>query len=159
MRWTLCLLLLLVGCVDHSETANKFNSTRTVDVSVKEKKVRVLYFYADWCEPCRRMKLSWADKEVKKTLEKYVDPAPKKLDVDQPDGMKEARRYNITAIPAVVITDLKGTKLKKSEGYLTAKELNKLLSDYYSGVFLATHCLDSKNCNHSGSLCKLLSFW
>lgn len=66
-------------------------------------KQAVLYFYADWCGPCRRFRQSLADAQVAEALRPAV---LLKLAVDKYPAL--AARYAVTAIPAFLKTDAAG---------------------------------------------------
>lgn len=59
----------------------------------------LIYFTADWCGPCKRMKrTTWSDDTVARALENYV---PVKIDVDR-DSLTAAQ-FGVQQIPAVAV--------------------------------------------------------
>lgn len=55
-------------------------------------KNEVLKFYADWCQPCKRMAL----------VVEEVFPEVTEIDIDTPEGLKLTATYGIRGIPALV---------------------------------------------------------
>lgn len=66
-------------------------------------KQAILYFYADWCGPCRRFRQSLADGQVANALQPAVLI---KLNVDKYPEL--AAQYAVTAIPAFLKADAAG---------------------------------------------------
>lgn len=75
-----------------------------------------VYFTADWCAPCHRLKATtWADERVERALDRYV---PTRVDVTlQPEL---AMRYDAQFLPKYIVLDLEGNVVKSGEGYLDA---------------------------------------
>jgi thioredoxin 1 len=84
----------------------------------------LLYFTADWCGPCQQMRrTTWADARVKSALDAYV---PVKIDVDRlPDV---ARRYDVKAIPRLVLLDRAGNAVASREGLVEAHAMIEWLN-------------------------------
>jgi thiol:disulfide interchange protein len=115
---TLCSLLLgasvLFGChpaatappvqlaeyqgADNEEALAAFTRQRAT-----RPKQAILYFYADWCGPCRRFRQSLADDQVAHALQPAVLI---KLNVDKYPAL--AAQYAVTAIPAFLKVDAAG---------------------------------------------------
>jgi thioredoxin 1 len=56
--------------------------------------MKMIYrFTANWCNPCKR---------VSQELERYGITLPT-YDIDSPEGMELAKRYNVRSIPTIVI--------------------------------------------------------
>lgn len=69
----------------------------------KQDKVAIIYFYADWCGPCKRFKKSFKSDLVKEALANAVFI---KIDVDE-DVEKQAvhENYGINVIPTFIKTN------------------------------------------------------
>ncbi len=82
-----------------------------------------LFFHADWCNWCKKMKeKTFADPAVKKALSSYI--------VYHADGDKEKplfSKYGLKGIPAYFIVDSKEKIKKTGSGYKDAKSFIKWL--------------------------------
>jgi len=73
----------------------------------------MLYFTADWCEPCKRMKrTTWADPAVRDALAGHV---PIRIDIDKSPAM--AKRFGVNSVPRLIILDDAGEPLSIRTGY------------------------------------------
>ena len=82
--------------------------------------MKVLKFYATWCEPC-------------KALSKIIEGAKDKIklpiqEVDIEQDMDLAVKYGIRGVPALVIVDENGTEIKRQSGMLMEDKLLEFLS-------------------------------
>lgn len=91
-------------------------------VAAKNDKLIFMDAYADWCGPCKMLsKRTFPDKELGAFFNKnYVNI---KLDVDQPEGKKIAREYEVNGIPALFFLKADGSVVKKAVGFLNADQL------------------------------------
>ena len=72
----------------------------------------LLYFTADWCGPCHQMsRTTWADARVNAALDAYV---PVKVDVDASPDL--AKRFDVSAVPRLVLLDPAGNAVASREG-------------------------------------------
>jgi thiol:disulfide interchange protein len=70
--------------------------------------------YADWCGPCVTLgEQYFTSDEMYPILSRFV---LLRLDVDNPSQASYARRYNVSAIPCVVITEADGTEIDRIVG-------------------------------------------
>ena len=70
--------------------------------------------YADWCGPCVTLgKEYFTNEEMHPVLSSFV---LLRLDVDSPEGSSYATRYNVSAIPCIVIAEADGTEIDRIVG-------------------------------------------
>ncbi len=83
-------------------------------------------FSADWCPPCVAMKHdTWPDAEVRALVSRsYV---PVLVDPDRDASVSD--RYDISAIPAILILDASGQVVARS-GYLPASGMKRFLTEH-----------------------------
>tara|TARA_R110002020_G_scaffold442723_1_gene653892 strand:- start:777 stop:1127 length:351 start_codon:yes stop_codon:yes gene_type:complete len=87
----------------------------------QEDKVKILYFCADWCGPCQKLKQLFKDKDVEKELEKYD------FNIYDYDSNKElAKKYGVTRIPSMIFERDKET-IDKVTGYKNKSSLLEIL--------------------------------
>lgn len=92
----------------YAEGQDKSLATILKDVKA-DNKVPILYFFADWCGPCRRYKKSLSNKRLKESLSNAVLI---KIDVDvDDDGI--ATNYEIREIPTFIKVKEDGTTLAR----------------------------------------------
>ena len=90
-------------------------------------KLMLIDMYADWCGPCVTLgEQYFTSEEMHPVLSNFV---LLRLDVDNPQVATYAQRYNVSAIPCVVITEADGTEIDRIVGttptigqYVTALE-------------------------------------
>lgn len=79
----------------------------------------LLYFTADWCGPCQKMKqTTWSDPQVTDVLRAYV---PVKIDVDAKGDV--ARRFGVRSIPRVQLMTPDGKPGQARSGYVTSADM------------------------------------
>lgn len=78
-------------------------------------KPMLLYFTADWCPPCRRMKRDiWPDPSVQAALAEHVVMVT--LDVDTESGRSLGNRYQVASIPTMMVVNPEGELLSDAQG-------------------------------------------
>ena len=81
--------------------------------------MRVLYFTAKWCGPCKAMK---------PIIEKFMETNPgviNKIDVDE--DLDAILEYKISSIPTFVVFNAEGDEVNRHSGALNEASLNQLV--------------------------------
>lgn len=88
--------------------------------SARDGKPILLYFTADWCPPCKKMKSStWVDSKVAGVIRTAYIPVM--IDVDQQQAASQA--YGVSGIPRVEVLSANGDRRLVTEGYLAPGEM------------------------------------
>lgn len=89
----------------------------------QENKEIILFFTADWCDNCTRMKNeTLASSKVKESLDKYIY-----LEVNTDSSKELVQKYQIQGIPSYFKIDSNENKLNSGEGFISeSKFLNWL---------------------------------
>ena len=95
------------------------NGTEQLEELIWEnnKKVVVLYFGAEWCEPCKKLKEKLKTDEA---IELMPDLVIGHLDIDSKENESLCEMYKISAIPVQIFVSLKGPQIiekKRIIGY------------------------------------------
>ena len=97
-----------------------------------EKKIIVIYFGAEWCGPCQKLKEKISSSEAKEIMPDLVVAY---LDMDQNENESISETYTVKSLPTQIFVSLKGTQIveqKRIRGYdwtnflLAYKELDML---------------------------------
>ena len=85
-----------------------------------------VYFYADWCKPCKRLSAyTFSDPSIIDFSDTQL--LAYKVDVDQFSGMDIAERFSVGEYPTILLFNANGQLKDKLEGFMTANVfLNKL---------------------------------
>lgn len=91
----------------------------------KENKMIFLDAYASWCGPCKMMKLNtFTNKSVGKFYNSnFINVA---IDMEKPDGLALAEKYNIEAYPSLLFIFADGVLLGKEVGYQRPNEFIRI---------------------------------
>lgn len=93
--------------------------------AINSQKYVLVDFWAEWCGPCRMIAPN-LDKISGEMSDKL---AFTKVDVDQEGGRSLAQRYQIDAIPCLILF-ADGQEVSRSVGYSETDELREWLSKY-----------------------------
>ena len=97
---------------DDAEGVENQNDNNATDAPAG--KIVVLDFFATWCGPCKAMA-----PDMEKMEKKYAGKIEfRKIDVDKEQELAE--KYNITAVPTIVVLSPDGKILDSTEGGQTA---------------------------------------
>jgi thiol-disulfide isomerase/thioredoxin len=89
----------------------------------QQDQVRVIYFGAEWCDPCKIMRKTFEQKEIKSELDKLLF---RKYDIDI--DIKESEKWAIKSVPTIITIDKNG-KIKRYTGLLKKEQLSSILSE------------------------------
>ena len=80
--------------------------------------MRILKFYADWCQPC---------KALSATIEKYYtgDVPIENINID--NDRDTALTYGIRSVPTCILLDENNTELRRKGGMMMIDEFEKFI--------------------------------
>lgn len=105
------------------EQAQRINDPSTPEPEEAVQRLTVMDFSATWCGPCKGFAPIFHE-----VAEEYKDQADfRTIDIDQERDMAE--KYNIQAVPTIVILDANGKELKRVEGAMTKRDLIGLIKE------------------------------
>lgn len=94
----------------------------------KEKKMKMLYFYTDWCGWCKKMeKEAFTDKELTGFLDKFI-----KVKINGDKDKQTTQKFAVTGYPTLVFTDHEGKVIEKIVGFLPVKSLREKIKTVLS---------------------------
>ena len=137
-------LFILANCLNAQVWIKNFEQATSMALS--ENKLILIDFYADWCEPCKKMdRETWAKPEVIKEMSRVITV---KIDIDQNKSL--AMQYGIKAIPAVFVVDAYGNEILESTGMQSEQAITRILTSLPENTGNLNTCLkkledDSKN--------------
>lgn len=89
----------------------------------------LLKFEAQWCEPCQQLRQELSKPEFDQVAQRFIRV---RIDVDRDPQIAE--QFNISAIPALVVTDSRGHVLDKKTGMLTVDQCVQWLRNIEMGI-------------------------
>jgi len=126
------ILLALTSCA--SKSASDLTWLSSIEEGVTKARARgtkilVLFTNPARCPPCRMMvENTFPDSEVQAVLKSFVLVKP---DItDQAQGTLSAQKYNVRAIPTIVILDSNGRQIGRAVGYMPPKAFISELSKF-----------------------------
>lgn len=126
--------------------------TQAKKTTIGTNKLILVYFYADWCGPCKSMQIeSWSKQDIKEATSNYVFV---KIDTDEYRNIAED--YEIQGIPYIFVLDPNGEVVFKNIGYLSRIELMDIFKKYAMNLkYLQTSYLINYKNETIGSLIRL----
>jgi len=84
-----------------------------------------VYFEADWCSWCKKMKSeTLSNSGVQEIMKNYI-----LVQVDTDQDQETTRKFGVRALPSYVITNCNETKLKNGEGFKSASDFAPWLNN------------------------------
>ena len=121
---TLLIMTLTVPSASYAEVINWQPYEKGIAMAEEQGKKIFLYFHADWCTYCKKMKEStFQDISVVKYLsDNFISIA-----VDSDKEKKIASFYGVRGLPTLWLLKQNSTKLSSLPGYVDAKRLINIL--------------------------------
>lgn len=120
------MLVLTLGTNVANATHWMTNFKKAKKYAIATNRLVLVDFWATWCGPCKKMDAdTWSKTEVKELMKSYV---PVKIDIDINKAI--ARKYNVNAIPSVLIVDGNGEIVYQSKGYMSKQQVMSLLKKF-----------------------------
>lgn len=94
-----------------------------MDSNEDEEMIKITYFTADWCKPCKVLKPIMAEVAKLGTVTVVV------IDVDKEPGI--AARYNVQGLPTLVFEDAKGIIARLTGNKFGANEIYNQIAVCY----------------------------
>lgn len=79
--------------------------------------MKLLKFYAEWCQPCKMLSRVMEDMDVGMPVEN--------IDIDK--DMDTAIKYGVRGVPMLVVVDDEGKEVKRKSGYMNETVLQDFL--------------------------------
>lgn len=84
--------------------------------------MKILKFYADWCQPCKMLT------PILKDLLEGTNIELEEISIDNNQDM--IKKYNIRSIPYMVMLDDSGEQVRNLIGYSPTEDYNRLLKEF-----------------------------
>lgn len=125
----LFILLLFFSCTlpdadkIHSEVIFETTDYQTaIDKAAQLNKPVMLHFYANWCQPCKKMrKKTFNNKELAELLNKYFVNI--KLNIDTKEGRVQSAKFNVQGFPVVILLTPTGEVVYQHTGFQKASTI------------------------------------
>lgn len=148
MKKIILLIFVLIFQNSHAQWMNSFEDAQKI--ALVSNKLMLVDFTANWCKPCREMeKYSWTNSEVQLLMEDFVCV---KIDVDI--DKSTSTKYNVNAIPRILIVDGNGKIFFSDVDLFPAIHLKIILNKYsLSTEFIGMDLINQyKNSNYSNAI-------
>ena len=105
------------------ETVSAQSYVEAIIAAKAQNKPIFLYFSANWCAPCKKMRLETIQNEkVKKVFKQFIV-----LTLDYDEKKKLADQFSVKELPAYFVLDDNGKVLQKAVGYKTTAAFKEWL--------------------------------
>lgn len=109
------ILIMVIGLLIITAGEEKKDPVElALEKAAEEEKLVLLYFTADWCPPCQKMKKEVLPEEaVQKSLKEHY--AFVMIDTDK--NPERGRKYSIRGIPSMIVLDANGKEVSRFSGF------------------------------------------
>lgn len=121
----LLFLLVFVGVALSQVFFEKLRFDQALQKARRESKTIFIYFYTDWCAPCKQLDtIVFTEPEIRDLLNTHH--VNLKVNAEKGDGIKLNKKYNTDGYPTFVFIDTTGALLgeihgtRSNEGYFIA---------------------------------------
>jgi thioredoxin-related protein len=110
--------------ITESDTIGWKGYTPGMAMAGKENKSVFLYFHAEWCTYCKKLKqTTFQDQQIKAYLEDNFISI--QVDTDKEEAL--AREWKVKGLPTLWFLEFDGTRISSIPGYLDATQLLQIL--------------------------------
>lgn len=81
--------------------------------------MKVLKFYAEWCQPC---------KQLSKVFDNVTDLGAEVVGIDIDEDYAVSTRYAIRGVPTCVVVDADGNELRRKVGMMSEADLRSFIT-------------------------------
>ncbi len=133
IKYALGIMLILAGAYflvpafKALSSKKNVNYTALLNESLKENKIVIVDFKADWCAACKELELNtFSDPEIKSFLDKNIFIAID-VTITNDDTNELLQKYDVVGLPHVMFFDKNGNLLPELtiSSYITAEEMFK----------------------------------
>lgn len=132
-NWIIALAILIIPMVTYF-VLDKTNSSKAAFEAQAQSsyaKPVVMKFSSPMCLDCKKL-----DGTINQIMPKYSDKVTyEKISTQSNDGRTSEliKKYNVTLVPTMVFIQKDGKIYKRTEGYMTDKELEKIVKGLING--------------------------
>lgn len=125
-NWIVALIILVVPVIAYYALDKNSHNKAAFQAQAQVGKPSVIKFYSTMCLDCKKL-----DVVTKEVMPKYADKLNyQAYNVQNNDKAVDAlvQKYSVTLVPTMLFIKEDGEVIKKTEGYLTNKQLEQNLN-------------------------------
>lgn len=130
-NWIIALAILIIPMAAYFVLDKTNNSKAAFEAQASYAKPVVIKFSSPMCLDCKKL-----EGTINEVMPKYTDKVTyEKISTQSNDGKTSAmiKKYNVTLVPTMVFVKKDGNIYKRTEGYMTSNELEKIIKGLING--------------------------